>query len=40
MKRSKFTEAHISFVLRQGGDGTAIGEALGKAESERTVLVA
>ena len=35
MKRSKFSEAQIAFILRQGDEGTAIGE--GKAEiSEAT----
>jgi putative transposase len=31
MKRSKFTEAQIAFVLRQGDEGTAIGEVCRKA---------
>ena len=26
MKRSKFTEAQIAFILRQGKEGTAVGE--------------
>ena len=26
MKRSKFTEAQIAFILRQGAEGTAVGE--------------
>jgi hypothetical protein len=26
MKRSKFTEAQIAFILRQGEEGTAVGE--------------
>jgi putative transposase len=31
MKRSKFTEAQIAFVLRQAEEGTAIGEVCRKA---------
>jgi putative transposase len=31
MKRSKFTEAQISFILRQAEEGTAIGEVCRKA---------
>jgi putative transposase len=31
MKRSKFTEAQIAFILRQRDEGTAIGEACRKA---------
>jgi putative transposase len=31
MKRSKFTEAQIAFVLRQAEEGTAVGEACRKA---------
>ena len=31
MKASRFTEAQIAFVLRQAGDGTAIGEVCRKA---------
>jgi len=26
MKRSKFTEAQIAFILRQAEEGTAVGE--------------
>ena len=26
MKRSKFSEAQIAFILRQGEEGTAVGE--------------
>jgi putative transposase len=31
MKRSKFSEAEIAFVLRQGEEGTAVGEVCRKA---------
>jgi putative transposase len=31
MKRSKFTEAQIAFILRQGDEGTAVGEICRKA---------
>ena len=31
MKRSKFTEAEIAFILRQAEEGTAIGEVCRKA---------
>jgi putative transposase len=31
MKRSKFTEAQIAFILKQADDGTAIGEICRKA---------
>jgi len=31
MKRSKFTEAQIAFILRQGEEGTAVGEICRKA---------
>jgi putative transposase len=31
MKRSKFTEAQIAFILRQGKEGTAVGEISRKA---------
>jgi putative transposase len=31
MKRSKFSEAQIAFVLKQAEDGTAIGEVCRKA---------
>ena len=31
MKRSKFTEAQIAFVLRQAEEGTAVGEVCRKA---------
>ena len=31
MKRSKFTEAQIAFILRQAEDGTAVGEVCRKA---------
>ena len=31
MKKSKFTDAQITFVLRQPGEGTAIGEVCRKA---------
>jgi putative transposase len=31
MKRSKFTEAQIAFVLKQAEDGTAVGEVCRKA---------
>ena len=40
MKRSKFTEAQIAFILRQGEEGTAIGEDCRKAGiSEATFTV-
>lgn len=39
MKRSKFSEAQIAFVLRQAEDGAAIGEVCRKAGiSEATCL--
>jgi putative transposase len=39
MKRSKFTEAQIAFILRQGEEGTAVGEICRKAGiSEATYL--
>jgi transposase-like protein len=31
MKRSEFTEAQIAFILRQGEEGTAVGEICRKA---------
>ena len=31
MKRSKFTEAQIAFILKQAEEGTAIGEVCRKA---------
>lgn len=31
MKRSKFTEAQVAFILRQAEEGTAIGEVCRKA---------
>jgi hypothetical protein len=31
MKRSKFTEAQTAFILRQGEEGTAVGEVCRKA---------
>lgn len=31
MKRSKFTEAQIAFVLKQADEGTAVGEVCRKA---------
>ena len=31
MKRSKFTESQIAFVLRQGEEGTPVGEICRKA---------
>ena len=31
MKRSKFSEAQIAFILRQGDEGTALGEVCRKA---------
>ncbi len=31
MKKSKFTEAQIAFVLKQADDGPAIGEVCRKA---------
>jgi putative transposase len=31
MKRSKFWEAQIAFILRQGEEGTAVGEVCRKA---------
>jgi putative transposase len=39
MKRSKFSEAQIAFVLKQAEDGTAVGEVCRKAGiSEATCL--
>ena len=31
MKRSKFTEAQVAFILRQAEEGTAVGEVCRKA---------
>jgi len=31
MKRSRFTEAQMAFILRQGEEGTAVGEVCRKA---------
>jgi putative transposase len=31
MKRSKFSEAQIAFILRQGDEGTTVGEICRKA---------
>ena len=31
MKRSKFAEAQIAFILRQGEEGTSVGEICHKA---------
>jgi len=31
MKKSKFIEAQIAFILRQGEEGTAVGETCRKA---------
>jgi putative transposase len=31
MKRSKFTEAQIAFILRQAEEGTTVGEVCRKA---------
>jgi putative transposase len=31
MKRSKFSEAQIAFILRQGEEGTPVGEVCRKA---------
>jgi putative transposase len=31
MKRSKFTEAQIAFILREGEEGTSVGEICRKA---------
>ena len=31
MNRSRFTEAQIAFILRQGEEGTAVGEICRKA---------
>jgi putative transposase len=40
MKRSKFTEAQIAFILKQAEDGTSIGEVCRKAGiSEATFYV-
>ncbi len=36
MKRSKFTEAQIAFILRQAEEGTAIGEVSQAGISEAT----
>ena len=39
MKRSKFTEAQIAFILRQAEEGTAVGEVCRNAGiSEATFL--
>jgi len=39
MKRSKFSEAQIAFVLKQEADGTGVGEVCRKAGiSEATCL--
>ena len=40
MKRSKFTEGQIAYILRQAEEGTAIGEVCRKAGlSEATFYV-
>ena len=40
MKRSKFTEAQIAFILKQAEDGTSVGEVCRKAGiSEATFYV-
>jgi putative transposase len=40
MKRSKFTEAQIAFILRQAEEGTAVGEVCRKAGiSEATFYI-
>ena len=36
MKRSKFSEAQIAFILRQGEEGTAVGEICRKAGISET----
>ena len=40
MKRSKFTEAQIAFILRQADEGTAIGEVCRKAGISEVTLYA
>jgi hypothetical protein len=35
MKRSKFTEAQLAFILRQGEEGTAVGEICRKGRNQR-----
>ena len=40
MKRSKFTEAQIAFILRQAEEGTAVGEVCRNAGiSEATFYI-
>ena len=40
MKRSKFSEAQIAFVLKQADDGTSVGEVCRKAGiSEATYYI-
>lgn len=38
MKRSRFSEALIAFVLKQAEDGTTIGEVCRKAEISNATL--
>jgi len=40
MKRSKFTEAQIAFILRQAEEGTAVGEVCRKAVGDETAAPA
>jgi putative transposase len=37
MKKSKFTEAWIAFILRQGNEGTAVGEICPKAGTSEAI---
>ena len=39
MKRSKFTEAQIAFILRQAEEGTAVGEGLPQGRDQRGDLL-
>lgn len=38
MKRSKFTEAQIAFVLKQAEDGTSVAEVCRKRSTSRCLL--
>ena len=40
MKRSKFSEAQIAFVLKQAADGTAVGEVCRKAGTSEATFYA
>ena len=39
MKRSKFTEAQIAFILRQAKEGTAVGEVCRTGRDQRGDLL-